>query len=76
MQRIKKYSRSFEPYEVLRGSINDIQSKERRLPEKSKIHLVENNSTQKFWIGKDLKHKIPKWEIDKVFIPHQRSIDF
>jgi hypothetical protein len=75
MQKIKNSEIQFSSQMVLKGSLNASELNKRRIPELGKLKMPVNTSKNK-WIQKDLKYKIAKWNLNMVFIPSERSMEF
>jgi hypothetical protein len=75
MQKIKNSEIQFSSQMVLKGSLNASELNKRRIPELGKLKMPANTSKNK-WIQKDLKYKIAKWNLNMVFIPSERSMEF
>ncbi len=75
MQKIKNSEIQFSPQTVLKGTLRGTELNKRRIPEYGKIKIPAKSSA-KNWIQKDMKYKTSKWNVNKVFIPSERSMEF
>lgn len=75
MQKTKNSEIQFSPQTVLKGTLKGFELNKRRIPEYGKIKIPSKLSTNN-WIQKDMKYKTSKWNINKVFIPSERSMEF
>jgi hypothetical protein len=65
----------FSPQTVLKGTLKGKELNIRRIPEYGKLKMPSSLSTNN-WIQKDTKYKISKWNINKIFIPSERTMEF
>ncbi len=75
MRKTRNNEVQFSSQMVLKGSLKVAELNKRRIPELGKLKMPLNTSKNK-WIQKDLKYKIAKWNLNKVFIPSERSMEF
>lgn len=75
MQKKKNSDIQFTSQTVLKGSFKGTSFYKRRIPEFAKI-VVPSQPLDNKWIQKDLKYKITKWSVSKLYLPTPRSMGF